>query len=547
MAGGLMQLIAYGAQDIYLTGNPQITFFKTVYRRYTNFAIETIEQPFIGVPSFNKRVSSKITRSGDLVSKMFVRVIVDSVDPQGANFAWIRRLGHAIIRQVDVELGGTKMDKQYGTWLDIWYELSRNSSQDTGYMKMIGDVAEMVTYDNTVKPQYTLYIPLQFWFNRYTGLAVPLIALQYQDMNISVDFENSTVLAVRDCNFNMSTLTINTASILVDYIFLDSEERKRFAQVGHEYLIEQLQFNGVELVQSTPGLTTSVTTTTLKYRLDYNHPTKELFWSMKEGNYISGYSFVYYTGSDNWSTYDAAILITEKSISVGNDPTNIVGGTWTPVQTNTITTVGTFNVKNNSASIVYVNPTSLTIGSYGITDKIIGDIIIAADQTITYQNITTSLTIRDISIPLKYMDDTRYNTCDPIVYQFSNYGLLIDGSNNPIDAGLLQLNGHDRFDEREGAWFNYVQPEMYHRNTPKDGINVYSFALYPEEHQPSGTANLSRIDSTTLTIRFTDSTYDSSLPPLYIFNPQNRFWCYATNYNILRCLSGLCGLAYSVA
>jgi len=542
-----MQLIAYGAQDIYLTGNPQITFFKVVYRRYTNFSIETIEQPFISETAFNKRASCKITRNGDLVTKMYLRVIINSVNPEGSNFAWIRRLGHAIIRQVDIDLGGTKIDRQYGTWIDIWYELTRISSHDVGYAKMIGDVPELTNYDNTIKPQYVLYVPLQFWFNRYVGLAVPLIALQYHDMNIGVDFETSTVLAVRDCNFNMSKLSINTASILVDYVYLDSEERKRFAQVGHEYLIEQLQYNGTELVQSMPGLTTSATTATIPYKLDFNHPTKELFWAMREGNYISGNTFIYYTNNDIWSVEAAALLILQKSVSIGNNPINVVGGTWIPVNPTQIVTVGTFNVKNNSSVIVYINPTSLTIGSYGITDKINADIIISSTQQLTFQNVTTTLTVRDISIPLKYMDDTRFNTCDPIVYQFSNYGILIDGTNNPVSMGLLQLNGHDRFDQREGAWFNYVQPEMCHRNTPKDGINVYSFSIYPEEHQPSGTANLSRIDTTTLTLTFTDSTYNNNLPPLYLFNPQNNIWLFGINYNILRIMSGLSGLAYSVA
>jgi hypothetical protein len=547
MAGGLMQLIAYGAQDIYLTGNPQITFFKVVYRRYTNFSVETIEHPFIGDPGFNKSLTAKITRNGDLVTKMYLRIVLDGIDPQGSKFAWVKRLGHAIVNQVEVDLGGTKIDRQYGLWLDVWYDLTRISSQDVGYAKMVGDVGQMTNYDDLVKPQYTLYVPLQFWFNRHTGLAIPLIALQYHDLNIITTFSDSNVLAIRDCNFDMSKLSMSEASILVDYVFLDTEERRRFAQVGHEYLIEQLQFNGTELVQSSPGLTTIDTTTTIRYKLDFNHPTKELIWAMNEGNYISGNSFIYYTNKIKWDLDDVANTIMQKSISIQNDPTNIVGGTWVPVLPGQISTVGTFNVNNSNASTIYINPTSLKIGDYGITDKIIADITVEADSTINVENIVTVLTVRDISIPLKYMDDTRFNTCDPIIYMFGNYGILIDGTVNPVFEGLLQLNGHDRFDKREGAWFNYVQPEMHHRNTPKDGINVYSFAIFPEEHQPSGSANLSRIDTTDLTLRFTDSTFENGLPPLYMFNPENRIWIFGTNYNILRIMSGMSGLAYSVA
>lgn len=545
MSGGLLQLIAYGAQDVYLTGNPQITFFKVVYRRYTNFAIETIEHPFVGEAGFGKSITAKISRNGDLVSKMLLRITVNSVDPNGTNFAWIRRLGHALIAQVEVDLGGTKIDRQYGTWMDIWYELTKVSSHDIGYDNMIGDVPILTNYDTTVKPEYTMYIPLQFWFNRYIGLSVPLIALQYHDMTIILDIAPANTVAIRDCNFDMTKVSINDATILVDYIYLDTDERRRFAQVGHEYLIEQIQWNGEERVQINVGNPTSTTNGTVRYRLDFNFPTKELFWAMKQGNYTVGNTFVYYTNSDSWSVADAACTIAVKSVSIGLNPQSIVGGTWFAVAANTTKQVGTFHVINHSAEIVYVNPTSLKIGNYGITSRIQADLTISQNLAVTCSNVSTLLTIRDISIPVKYMTDTRFNPCDPIVYMFNNYGILIDGTNNPVQYGLLQLNGHDRFDTREGAWFNYVQPEMHHSNTPPDGINVYSFSIFPEEHQPSGTANLSRIDTTDLILTFNESTATSTNPPLYFFNPDNRIYIYGMNYNILRIMSGLSGIAYS--
>src|SRR4029079_11926678 len=125
MGGGIMQLVAYGAQDIYLTGNPQITFFKVVYRRHTNFSIESIEHPFVGITSFGNKVSAKITRNGDLLSKMYLKVVLSRVDPECHNFAWTRRVGHALLKQATIEIGGTRIDKQCGTWLDVWYELAR--------------------------------------------------------------------------------------------------------------------------------------------------------------------------------------------------------------------------------------------------------------------------------------------------------------------------------------------------------------------------------------------------------------------------------------
>ena len=542
MGGGLMQLVAYGAQDIYITGNPQITFFKVVYRRHTNFAIELIQHPFVGTVGFGNKLSAKISRNGDLITKMYLHIVVSSVDPtnSSSNFAWVRRLGHAIVKQIDIEIGGSKIDRQYGTWLDIWYELARQGDHEKGYARMIGDVPALTNYNNLVKPQYVLYVPLQFWFNRHVGLAIPLIALQYHDVVLNLEFENVNKLIICDKEFlnnNSANITMIDASVLVNYVYLDTDERRRFAIVGHEYLIEQVQFNGIE----------SASIPQYKYVLDFNHPTKEIMWAVRNGNFSNGLSFIYYTDNDIWLPSDAGCIIIEKSISIGTNPESIVGGTWIEVIPNQIITVGTFNITNHSDNKpVYVNPESLSIGDYGITNKIYADITINSDSTITCNNVVTSLTVRDLSIPIEYMTDTRYNTRDPIVNMFSNYGLLIDGSNNPVDYALLQFNGHDRFDMREGMYFNYVQPEQHHENTPKDGINCYSFALYPEQHQPSGTSNLSRIESSQLTIWFSDSTFIDGLPDLHYFNDNNELFIYAVNYNILRIYSGLSGIAYAV-
>jgi hypothetical protein len=553
MTGGLMQLVAYGAQDVYLTGNPQITFFKIVYRRHTNFSIESIEHSVIGEPRFGRRITVTFTRNADLINKIYVKIILNEVNiPVNNKFAWVRRIGHALIRQVEFELGGTILDRHYGTWLDVWYELARSGDHERGYAHMIGDIPELTTYNGITKPEYTLFVPLQFWFNRHVGLSIPLIALQYHDARIHIEFNEKEKVIVKDCNFDDTSIELKDTTLLVNYIYLDSEERRRFAQVGHEYLIEQIQFNGVEPVLSL------VTT----YKLDYNHPTKELIWAMKNGNYISGKRFIFYTDKDSWDECDqtdidcltpieeASCKIITESISVIDDPTASVGGTWTEVFNGTVitpttATIGTINITNKNDAPVYVNPESLKIGDYGITDKINADVTVDADGNIIVNTVKTSLTVRDFSVPHEFMTDTRVNVCDPLVNQYNNYGILIDGTVNPIQFGLLKLNGHDRFDEREGAYFNYVQPAQHHSNTPADGINVYSFALFPEQHQPSGSANLSRIDDTVLTLRFLDSTSSTNLPSLNFLNDGNELWVFATNYNILRIMSGLGGLAYS--
>jgi len=565
-----MQLVAYGAQDVYLTGNAQITFFKVVYRRHTNFSMETVAHSLNGQSNFGRKSSVLITRNGDLVTKMYLMVQLEKITmaTEGSKAGWIRRVGHSLLKNTEVDIGGSKIDKQYGTWLDIWYELSRESGDiERGYNKMIGDVPELTTYDGNDKREYTLYIPLKFWFNRHVGLALPLISLQYHEVRIYFEFEEATKMVVANKTFKESSdakcVAMKDATLLVDYIYLDSEERRRFAQVGHEYLIEQLQFTGEESAQ----------TLTHKYNLNFNHPTKELIWAVRNGNYCNNKQFLCYTHKDDWcESGDSGVLhrcgeqILRDSICLlsaevdaqdpsgspctvlegENKPTN---GSWEEFCPGTEGTSnnGKVNVKNMSPDkALWLNTDSLKFGAYSLTDKIEADVVVDELNNVRVTNLSTSLTVRDLSIPVECLDDTRCTSDDVCVNIFSNYGVLIDGTGNPVQYGIIQLNGLDRFDRREGNYFNYVQTYQHHTNTPKDGINVYSFALIPEQHQPSGSANLSRIDRTQLNIWFWDPTYVDGLPKLnFIFNTLNLMFIYAHSYNVLRIMSGMGGLAYS--
>jgi hypothetical protein len=459
--GGLMQLVAYGAQDIYLTGNPQITFFKVVYRRHTNFAMEAIEQTFNGSANFGKKVTCTISRNGDLIHRIYLQATLPSVkvdaatDGSGAQFRWLNWVGHNLINNVELEIGGQKIDKHYGDWLHIWNELTQEAGKQAGYADMVGNVPQLVNLltaggedcDNdctsgepnassevlSCSPEYTLYIPLQFWFCRNPGLALPLIALQYHEVKINLEFETLNNLCwdmtqgsghlVRD---RVSQSGLVSASLYVDYIYLDTDERRRFAQVSHEYLIEQLQFTGGE----------SVTSSANKIRLNFNHPCKELVWVVQRDSYVS---------------CDDGVV-----------------GPWKGQQ------------------------------------------------------------------PFNYSD-----YWDRAVLESGYSVTRVEGlaGKNPVVTALVQLNGHDRFSVRDGRYFNLVQPFQHHTNIPAVGINVYSFALKPEDHQPSGTCNFSRIDNATLILTLSNNTVSASL------SAQVRV--YATNYNVLRIMSGMGGLAYS--
>ena len=275
MGGGLMQLVAYGAQDIYLTGNPQITFFKVVYRRHTNFSMESIEQTFNGTAGFGARVSCNIARHGDLVSNMYIQTKLAELTPQGdGTYAnWVNGIGNALIDNITLEIGGQQIDKHYAEWLDIWGELNVPASQKNTYDTMVGNFNSSNGLKYSADVARTFYTPLRFFFNRNPGLALPLIALQYHEVKCKVEFKAFDKCYHTDGNA-ITTPSFTLCSFYVDYVYLDTEERRRFAQVSHEYLVEQLQFNGNESVE--------VSATNKKVELNLNHPVKSLHWVIQD-------------------------------------------------------------------------------------------------------------------------------------------------------------------------------------------------------------------------------------------------------------------------
>jgi hypothetical protein len=483
MGGGLMQLVSYGAQDIYISGNPQITFWKVLYKRHTNFATEPIEVTFNGQADFNKHVTAVINRNADLMHRAYVQLVLPEVSlGAGQRFRWVNYVGHRLIKQCEVEIGGQRVDRQYGDWMQIWTQLATDGGCIGALDSMVGNTADlciMKSGDNGAAlsgacsgdqvtdscqpyrgtPAKTLYVPLQFWFCRNAGSAIPLIALQYHEVRVNIDFE-TWQNCVAPANFAAKSLA--GASLYVDYVYLDTEERRRFAQQSHEYLIEQVQFTGAE----------SITSSSNKVQLNFNHPVKELFWVVQRDSFVdcSAQAAETYGGqqpfnySDDWSA-DQMIINDLADGQLGDAGTGDQGtGDGSP-----------------------------SPGSGGGLNYLLCKIILAT-------------------------------------------GVHCSGK-NPVEVAKLQLNGQDRISEREGSYFDKVQPYQHHSRCPTVGINCYSFALRPEEHQPSGTCNFSRIDKATLQLTVSINTVSGSR------TAQVRV--YALNYNVLRVMSGMGGLAYS--
>jgi len=587
MANGLIQLVAYGAQDIYLTGNPNITFFKSVYRRYTNFATESIEQFFTNNLNFGKRSQCEITRNGDLITKMYLKIVYPEIrymgqlgDKNHVVFAWVRRLGHAIIDEMELEIGGTEIDKHYGTWLSIWYELTNAVGKRPGYDRMIADVPLMTepsTLDaecdnNFLKPAYIGYTPFYFYFCEQNGLALPLIALQYHQVRIYVKLHEAEKCYIASKAFkqgNREQPCLQEVSLWVDYVYLDTVERRRMAQVSHEYLIKQLQYCGAESITNA---------NTAKYKLNFNHPCKALYWVTKIGNYRGGIFQAYAPYDWNKAREEAARKLLLAQFDLENYgyfqevPTSIDDSGY--VADHDIPYVGinpldepydamfTFNDSSTrrtfeeGMTIGYLDPTAplLKRGKWSdLRCKVAGIVRLYTDYEngcLIYPEVEritrNDLNIADLSIPIDRFDCD--NRCDYIVqfdvcvWQPHNFGLFIDGTVNPITEVLIQLNGQDRLSKREAFYFDTIQPFQCFNDTPVSPINVYSFALEPVKFQPSGTCNFSRIDTATLGLNFGE--FSSSKWCDIFSGSDNQVDIYVDNINVLRVMSGMAGIAY---
>ena len=415
MAGGLMQLVAYGAQDVYLTGNPKVTFFQAVYKRHTNFAMENIEQTVNGTAASSGRVSVTVARNGDLIADMYLE-LTTKISFDTATDAWA---AERAISTAELSIGGQRIDKHYQKWWRLYAELYLDDGKKLNYGKMTSSVKGGA-----------VYLPLIFFFNRNPGLALPLIALQYHEVRIDFDLAS---------NFD-SYLNTSTFKVWGNYVYLDTEERRRFAQKGHEYLIEQVQHTGTDALEASG---------TKQVRLSYNHPVKELVWCVTDG--VSTQSNLWNLGTST----DAA------------------------------------KIKIASGQLAASNCATVTTSSSGAPQFITGD--------------------------LGGTDD------------------YVEEKVGALNTAKLVLNGQDRFKEQSAKYFNQVQPFAHHTGSPCAGVYSYSFALKPEEHQPTGTCNFSRIDNAQMSITCNALGQRTAL----------ALEMFAVNYNVLRVQSGMGGLAFS--
>ena len=489
MGGGLMQLVAYGAQDIYLTGNPQITFFKVVYRRHTNFSMEVIEQTINGtstLTSSNTSGTVTVSRNGDLVGRVYVTSSTAGITD-----------GDELVNEVELEIGGQRIDKHYKEWNQIWAELSTPDSKAAAYKVMTGALSHGLNKTGTAGVNM-VQVPLNFWFCRNPGLALPLIALQYHEVKLKFTWGTTgTVGAAAVCK------------VMVDYIYLDTDERRRFAQQSHEYLIEQLQR------QNESG------TTSMK--LNFNHPVKELIWTSDKA-YTDAKLVL--NGHDRFQKQeeeyfqlrqpmDHHTAVPGANIPMSDRPQAL---SQPEIVVQTAVTHGTTAAASDSFCVVaHATTNNLLLRTADLVDVKIGDILLIHYPT-TADAETESIVVKITAVPATYAVDTTDQAFSFLICKSSAKTTGVAPTVSAVGNGTIYKIAS-------------CQDPLSRCSQITDKINVYSFALKPEEHQPSGTCNFSRIDNAKL--NFTDNPHNGTMN------------VYAVNYNVLRIMSGMGGLAYS--
>jgi hypothetical protein len=423
--GGLLQLVAQGKQDVFLTGNPQITWFKMVYRRYTNFSIESQIIPFDNQADFGRRITVTLPRKGDLLGALWLEIQLPALynSVTGAPLSYTNSVAHALIQEVSLEIGEQEIDKQTGEWMELWSNYTVGEDKKQAWNNMIGKVnggSQGNTPSTTLNlfGPFSLYVPLRFWFCKNPGLFLPLLALQYHPIRVNIKLRPLNEMFVVDspgtnpCDITAASASITSMVMYGDFVHLDVDERRRFVSNAHDYLIEQVQY--------TNSLSIDSTANTVQLAMEFNHPIRELYWVIQR---------------------DAAVN---------------------------------------------------------------------AHQWFNYSNLAISESTTSVT-----------------------------GLQNPILSALLKLEGMDRFDERTADYFRLVQPFQYHTVIPLDDfVYSYSFSFKPEDTQPSGSMNASRIDTLTLQL-----TMNNMVSPA---RGKSNARIYGLNHNVLRIVDGFGGLLFRI-
>jgi len=515
MTGALIQLVAKGIQDIFITRDPQITYFKIIYRRHTNFSLEAIPQYFTHKPDFGKKVTCTLAPNGDLVGKTHLVAtlpkikpffLVDgTIDPY-TKFAWVKKIGYALIKSIEIEIGGQLLDRQYGDWLNIITELFVRK-EDRGLDKMIGNIEKLYSFTQT-KDKYTLYIPLQFWFCRTASLAIPIICLHHSEVKINLELND-----LENCH------------LLTPTNYLELEDNLCSFKSG-EYIYQTID-----------GVTASALVT------DFDPITRKLYYKRISRNkflslpYEEGQT---YALDEIFRRYPQYII---RSRTTTNFAIPKLGATPKIYNNQPL--------KNVSLQECYLLVTYVFLDNdernrfvQNKHEYLIDQLHLYNTQTITASNYSAKA---DSKNPTKFMvwyviqqyftdknNNDYFNYTDDYMYNYDNNKYTFNGKSLITEEGIM-FNGYDRISKRTYKYFNFVQPNQHLDVSLPEGLNFYSFSLTPKEFQPSGTCNSSHVGQTEIKLNLNT-----------IINDKNNgyFKGYTLAHNVFRIVDGLCGLVF---
>lgn len=462
-----MQLVAVGVQDLYLSTNPQMSLFKVVYHRHTNFSVESIRQTFEGEVDFGKSVTVRIGRDGDLLHRIMIELDIPAITSTNGNtISWVNALGHVIIERADLYIGELLVDRHYGEWFEIWSELSLDQSKRNGYNNMISKYESFTSVTGPLK----LLIPLQFWFCRNIGLSLPLVALQYHEVKLVIKLREFAQLWTFGPNNNY------TAS-----------------QSG------------------------TTVTTTAGPEFDDTDVTKIFYWADGTSDTIGALV----SGNTRQATVSTSGA---KSSQVGYTKPDDV-----PASTPSITDARIYT------DFIFLESFERKRFAQNSHEYLIEQV--QFDSNTTYQSNQTFLRVPiPFNLPVKQMiwvSQLQRYTEDRMYYNFSDTMDPLATPDDPIEKAVIHFNGQERFEERIGEYFRLAQPYYHSTRCPSSHIYSYNFAVAPEKHQPSGSANFSLLNTVDLRLTYKSTVGDSSVR------------VYALSYNVLKIKSGMGGLLYA--
>lgn len=542
MSGALLQLASMGPQDVHLTSNPEITLFKKVYLRYTNFATETVQVSFDGGSiNFGSQSTITLEKTGDLISKT-VLVLTLSQLQSVAEWGYVNKLGHALIESITVRIGQSDIDVHTYDWIDVYHNLYTNLSHESRYKIMIGDVAELKNI-STNHPSYNIYLPFTFWHTKTSSLSFPICSLLNQKFQITINLRN----AIDVINYMGTTEpastdlpVITSGYVLVDYIYLENDERALFQQNNHEYLIEQLQ-----------DMTDTVSSADNKISLIFDKPCKYLIWFVNLNRYFTRTPYLVWSTDDDWEKARILFgklvwLATRTGLDATTDPLNP-----TIVFNETFVNIGQVPGLVSGGNTILAKFASKVSGIIlfaendggSIVAKAVPENVVLINCTITFEDMSTTIDefFADPNTTVNQSSFLQLHTIS--IIDIFNTGNFINRTDNPVVLSSFQLNGKNRFQQNDGYFYNYLQPYYYFENTPPDGINTYSFSLQPMDTQPTGTINLGNINSKDLI--FSLGKHNASTPNYFNnFFVGGRTRVFTLSYTVLKLYQGQASLAY---